>query len=271
MNAINLLKIEWLKFRKNSTVVVLLSSFTLLMPFIILAGKSFFKNVPPPLPSSSVFYEFPTVWDYQGYVGNWLVCFLLGYVIIHIYSTEVSNRTHRQTIINGYTKQEYWLSKMLVVIALSLAATLLYYVSSILLGLWHTSNVEIELIFDNNYAAPRFFLMSISYLSFALLMAIVIKRGMLALLIYFASVMIIEPLLRMLHVYYFKSRWSLFYPLNSTEDLMPNPFFKLPGMLMEQTWGFKIMLTYQEATLTTIIYLIIIVWLGRYLFLRKDL
>lgn len=268
---IDLLIIEFLKFRKNSVIIVLSALFILFFPFIILTGKRIFSHLPPPFPSSVTFYEFPTVWDYQGYVGNWLVCFFLGFMMIYIITSEISNRTMRQSIINGQTRKDYWIGKILVMLAISIIATLLYFISCIMLGVTHTDGYEISIIWDNNFANIRFFLMCIGYLSFAMFLAYLIRKGTLTILIYFAYVLFVEIILRAIHLNYFKHRSVLFYPMNVVEDLMPNPFFRIPDFVSKDQFDFKILLSYNEAMLVSVIYISIFIYLGWYRFMKKDI
>ncbi|MFN8318515.1 MAG: ABC transporter permease subunit [Saprospiraceae bacterium] len=266
-----LLKLEWLKFRKNSVVIALSAIFVALFPLIILTGKKVFANVPPPMPGSITFYEFPTVWDYQGYVGNWFVSFCLGFMMVYMITSEVSNRTQRQSIINGLTRKEYWMSKISVLLSLSFVATLMYVVSSILLGLIHTDGYDFEIIWDNNFAIPRFFMMCLGYLSFAFFVAVWIRKGTLAILVYFSYIMFIEPVIRAIHLYYFNNRSTLFYPMNVVEDLMPNPFFKLPDVWLEKEWGFKILLSHTEALGFSALYIALFISLSWWIFMKKDI
>ena len=266
-----LITLEWLKFRKNSVVIVLSALFVGLFPFIILTGKKVFNNVPPPLPSSIVFYEFPTVWDYQGYAGNWLVSFCLGFMMVYMVTSEVSNRTQRQAIINGMTRKEYWFSKLSVLIFMALVATAMYVVSSIVLGVTHTEGYDFEIIWDNNNAIIRFFEMCLGYLSFAFFIAIWIRKGTLAILTYFSYIMFLEPIIRAIHLNYFRNRSSLFYPMNVIEDLMPNPFFKLPDVWIEKEWGFKILLSHTEALGGSIFFIAIFMSLSWWLFMKRDI
>lgn len=266
-----LLYLEWLKFRKNNVVLAIIALFTLLFPFIILTGKRVFSNVPPPIPGSITFYEFPTVWDYQGYVGNWLVSILLGFLVVYMVTFEFSNKTQRQSIINGITRKEYWLAKLLVIAAISAGATILYTISSLVLGFVHTEGYDFEIIWDNNFAIIRFLLMCMAYLSFALLVAMLVRKGTLAILVYFSYLMFLEPIIRVIHLYYFQSRAMLFFPMNVIEDLMPNPFFKLPDVWIEKEWGFKALLSHYEAAGVSLVYTAIFIALSWYLFRKRDM
>jgi ABC-2 type transport system permease protein len=265
------LQIEFEKYRYHNLSKVILGIFTLLFCFIILYAKEVVPNVSPPLPSVETFFEFPTVWDYQGQIGNWLVCIFLGFLVIQQGCQEFSYKTVRQSIINGWTKQDYFVSKFLVVITYATFATLIYAVSTLIYGVIHTSDLDFQIIFDSNYAIPRFWLMSFGYLSFANLLVFLIRRSGLTTIAYFGYIFIFEFLMRMLHLYYFKHRSILFYPINSIEDIMPNPLFKLPDFWMEKAWGFKPLLTYGEASISALIYSIVIVYLTWVIFKKRDI
>lgn len=266
-----LLQIEYAKYNKHTLTKIILGMFTVLFCFVILYAKEVVPNVSPPLPSIETFFEFPTVWDYQGHIGNWLVCIFLGFLVIQQGCQEYSYKTVRQSIINGWTKQDYFLSKLMVVIVYSTFATFIFGLTSLIYGLLHTSDIDFALVFDNNMAITRFWIMSFAYLSFANLLVYLVRRSGLTTIIYFGYVFIFEFLIRMIHLYYFKHRSILFYPINSMEDVMPNPLYKLPDFWMEKSWGFKPLLTYEEATISTIIYTIIIVWLSWFIFKKRDI
>jgi ABC-type transport system involved in multi-copper enzyme maturation permease subunit len=267
---IGLLEIEYLKFRKNSVIVVLSILFVIFFPFIILSGKELLSHFPPPFPSSTVLYEFPTVWDYQGYVGNWMVSILLGFFMIYTITSEVSNRTLRQSIINGQTRFDYWISKVLVMVSLSIFATIVYGLSCIILGLIHTDGYDFAIIWDNNFAMIRFFLMSMGYLSMAMLFALWIRKGTLTILVYFSYIMFIELIFRGIHLNYFRNRSVLFYPQNIIEDLMPNPLLRIPDFLSKDQLGFKILLSYNEAIFITLGLISLFIYLSWVRFVRKD-
>ncbi len=267
----DLLLLEWKKFKSNAVVRVLGLIYILIAPLVILAGKDIFKDMPPPMPSSKLFYEFPTVWDYQGYIGNWLVPFCLGFLAIYIITSEVSNRTMRQNILTGMTKQEFFKSKLLSVFVMAIVATILYAVSTIVIGLIFTDGVDMEILFDNNWAILRFFLLCLGYLSFALMLAFVIRRGTLSLLVYFLYVMMLEPIFMAIHVYYFKNSTRNFWPMNSIEDLMPLPMFKIPDYYVNKEWDFSLLLSYNQAMLMTVIYTSVFIFIAYKSFMKNDI
>ncbi|MFN8339893.1 MAG: ABC transporter permease [Saprospiraceae bacterium] len=266
----DLLLLEWKKFGGNAVFRTLILIFVIVSPIIILGGKETFKDVPPPMPSSKTFYEFPTVWDYQGYIGNWMIPFCLGFLVIYMITSEVSNRTMRQNIIIGMTKREFFKSKLLIIFVLALSATLLYTVSTVVIGMVHTDGFDIELILDNNMAVVRYFLLCVGYLSFAFFIALIVRKGILSLLLYFMYLMMLEPIFMLIHVYYIKNASRNYWPMNSIEDLMPFPLFKLPDYFVKKEWDFNILLPYSHAMVMAVLYSCLFLGIAYYSFMKRD-
>jgi ABC-2 type transport system permease protein len=267
---IHLLNLEWKKFNANTTVRVLCIIFILMAPFVIFSVKDTFKESIPPFPRSSVFYEFPTVWDYQGYVGNWLVPFILGFLLIFMITSEVSNKTMRQNIITGMTKNDFFQGKLLTLLFLALSATALYAISCLIIGMIYTDGWYLELAMDNNSAIIKFFLMSVGYLSFAMLLSFWIRRGTLTILVYFFYILMLEPLVMALHVYYIRNASRNFYPMNVFEDLHPLPLFRLPDFFVKNEWKFSLLLSDSQAIFSSTIYISIFLGISYWLFMRRD-
>jgi hypothetical protein len=120
------------------------------MPFVILTLKGILKDATGPVKAISEIYDLPMIWEYQGYAGSWLVFFFLGFMVLQMFTNEVSQRTMRQNIIFGYTKREFFTAKVIVVICLSIIATLLYTLSAAIIGMIHTPGFDFELLLDNN-------------------------------------------------------------------------------------------------------------------------
>jgi ABC-2 type transport system permease protein len=139
------------------------------------------------------------------------------------------------------------------------------------LGVIHTDGYDFEILWDNNNAIIRFFVMCLGYLSFAFFIATWVRKGTLAILTYFSYIMFLEPIIRAIHLNYFRNRSSLFYPMNVIEDLMPNPFFKLPDVWIEKEWGFKILLSQTEALGFSMLFIALFVSMSWWLFMKRDI
>jgi len=106
---LHLLSLEIKKFRNNAVVDLFGIMFLVTMPTVIFVGKQF-KDVPPPFPSTDKIFTFPGIWEYLGYVGNWLVFFFLGFIMLYIITSEVNFKTMRQNIITGLSRRDAYSS-----------------------------------------------------------------------------------------------------------------------------------------------------------------
>ncbi len=267
---INYLKLEYQKWSKNAVITMLLGLFIILNPTVILIGREI-PPVPPILITTDVFFQFPTVWDWMGFAGNWLVFFFLGFVSVHIVTSEVSNKTMRQSIINGQTRKEFFLSKLTVILALSVLATLYYVICTFLIGWFNTDNPDLALAFENEWAIPRYFLMCIGYMSLGLMLGIVIRSPGIAVLSYWSYILFLELLLRwQVHYRLIKNESMNYYPANAIEDLQPFPFYKF-ARFIPQSVDYNFLLEYNTAMIMTIIYSTIFLFLGYWYLSKKDM
>lgn len=268
---IKLIKLEWSKFSKSTIIILLFAFFLIFFPSSLYVGK-LMPELPKFLPGKQVFFTFPTVWEYLGYAGNWTVFFFLGVLIIYTFTIEVSNKTMRQSIISGLTRNQFFVSKYLNVFLLSLFATLYYTIISLAVGFYNTEEASLAMAFDNNYAIPLFFLMSFSYLNFALFLAFLFRKSGIAVFFYLTYVMVIEMLLRwVVHYKIDESELINYYPMNATEDLMPFPFFKYADFIPGNDIAIPFLLTTQQAVVTTSIYCVIFAAISYITFIKRDI
>lgn len=265
-----LLKLEYSKFRKSTVIVLLATFFLLFFPFSLYVG-SVFPELPAFLPSAEIFYVFPTVWDYLGYAGNWMVYFFFGVLVIYTITLEVRYKTLRQSVIIGLSRKEFFISKLLVILVLAIVATLYYSLIALIVGWINTPDPSISLAFENQWSIARFFLMSISYMTCAMMFAYLLRNAGLAIFLYLSYVLIIENLLRIGHLKMEDSGLTNFYPMNATEDLMPLPFFRFAEFITSNQYDFNILLSYKEAALATSGYVLIFIGISYYNFIKRDI
>ena len=267
---LRLLQIEWLKFYKNKVVWVMLGMFAVLLPAKLSIGSSL-ENLPPPLPSSSIFTEFPTVWGYLGYNGSWQGFFFLGFLAIYIITSEYANKTAKQSIIQGMTRKEFFIGKISSIVLISALATIYFTIVGGLTGVAHTENWTFEMLLGHGYIIPRFFLMILSYCSFAFLIALLLRKTGLSLLMYFSYILFLEPVIRLIYNNYFPGRSHIFFPMNAAEDLCPLPLYELIPEFMQQNGKLVELLTPLEAISASSIYTIVFVAIAYFVFMKRDM
>lgn len=267
---IYLLQLEWIKLNKLLSVRIFISFYFVLLPSILLTGKRI-EELPPPLMTNEVFFIFPTVWEYLGYVGNWLCFFFFGFLSVIVITTEYSYRTMRQNIITGLSREQYFLGKVYFIVAMSLLATAYYALCAFLIGYFSTSSIYWHKVWQNADYIPRYFLMCLGYMSLGLMLGFLVKRTGIALFLYLAYVMFIELILRWgIHLQLIKHRSMNFYPMNAVEDLIPLPFTQMADQFLSQ-YGFRLFLSPLEASITTIVYSSIFIGLAYLAVRRSDL
>lgn len=265
-----LLSIEWAKFKNNTVLRLLLSFFVLFFPACMYFGSRI-PELPSFLPNKNTFFQFPAIWEYLGYAGNWMVFFFLGVIAIYFVTIEVSNKTMRQSIINGLTRKEFFVSKILSVVIICILGTVLYMILAIIIGLFNGDEFNFSAMFDNDWAVARFFLMSLGYTLFALFLAFLFRKSGLAIFFYISYIMIIEPLIRLIiTVNVDKAFYINYFPMNATEDLMPLPAMKYADAVPNYV-DYAFLLTYQQATITTLVYSILFVASSYYMFQKRDI
>ncbi|MCC6727086.1 MAG: hypothetical protein IT258_21465, partial [Saprospiraceae bacterium] len=201
------------------------------------------------------FFVFPSVWEWLGYAGNWISFFVLGFIAVLMVTNEFSNRTLRQNIIGGLHREEFFKSKLVFILVTAAAATVYYAISALVIGAAHLEETPyLSTVFKHIDYIPRYFLMATGYMSFGLLVGLLTRKTGIALFVFIAYAMILEPLIRWLpHMYFIKNLSMALYPINSMEDLVPNvalEFFFDPI----KNFAFRMVLTPLEAAIATVSY-----------------
>jgi ABC-2 type transport system permease protein len=266
---LHLLKLEWKKQRKFVPFRIILILYLALIPTLILVTKSL-SEYPPPINSSDTFFQFPTVFVWLGYIGNWLSYFFLGFIAILIVTPEYSNRTLRQNIITGLNRREYYWSKVFFIIAVSIGITLFFGLTALAYGFTHTDSIYLSTIMKNIDYIPRYLLMCLGYMGFAFFLAIWTRRTGIALFLYFFFP-ILEVILRWaVHLNLVANKSMHFYPMNALDDILPLPFSEMVQSF-EGEYGFSFFLSPTEASITVAVYTLIFFAGGYRLLLKRDL
>lgn len=207
-----LLRLEWLKVRKYKTFWILNGLFALLFISWAYGIKEQFISSGNLLASSMAF---PSVWGNLAYLYSWFVVFLCVYIIISI-SNEYTYRTNRQHIIDGMTRLEFLHAKGLLVLGFSIAATVLYFITAMLLGL---SSGTAD-AFEHSEKTLYVFLFTLNYLSFSALLAFIVKRSGLSIMLLLAY-FLTESILSGLINWKFNTFAGNLLPLQCSDELLP--------------------------------------------------
>ncbi len=263
-----LLKLEWLKIKNYMPFIVLTGMYVFLLPTVMSVGKSI--SFPKDF-GIDAYYMFPTIWQSLAYVGNWLSYFILGFISVLTVTNEFSNRTLRQNIISGISRTDFFLSKLYFIIAISLIATIYYSIVALIYGVLNTETIYASKVFENIDMVPRYFLMCLSFMSFGVMLGVLLRRTGIALFLYFAYVMFIERVIRYLVIgKLFGKEAALFGPMSATNDLTPVPIPKLIEGMAAQA-NTRIFLTPIESFVTATLFTVIFFGIAYHQLKTRDL
>ena len=227
---LHLFKIEWLKIKSYRTFWILFGTFMLLFPvsFFVFAykfmesfsGKAATVQEKMLTGMIGLPFSFPTVWQTSAWMGG-LFFIIIGMLFIMLITNEVQYRTHRQNIIDGWSRMDFLKANTSLLIFFVLCSTVLIFITALVTGLIYSDGVSN--IFEGSQYILYFALMAIIYLIVAYFIAIFIKRTGLAIIIYFAFVCIVDNML-WAGLTFRGSQFGYFLPLETVDSLVPNPF-----------------------------------------------
>lgn len=223
----NLLKTEWLKIKKYPAFWWMLGIVALSYPgmnyAIYVNGYKdqlndkqmgmILRMLPNP-------FTFPDVWQTVAFVSG-LFIFLPSIVVIMFITNEYTYKTHRQNIIDGWSRNNFMLSKVIDVLIVSLLVTVLYFITALIIGFVNAGNTS-SFTWNGTKYIGLFFLQVFSQLSVAFLIALLVRKAFIALGLFLFYYFPLEPIL----VKQAKDRAhgiGEYFPLEISDRLIPYP------------------------------------------------
>ena len=271
---IRLLQIEWLKVKRHRPFWILVGLYSLCITLICCGGKAFLKFLENKgaefngiSPYMIPLYDYPDVWQNITFVAGVFKVFL-GFIIIISIANESTYRTIRQNIIDGLSKKEFFLSKVMLSLALALASTLLLAVIGILMASIYSSVQGFSYMFDSMNFLLAHFLGVFTFLLFALALVLLIPKAGLVIVGLFMYTIVFEPAFTLFiaeapHHWEWLRPLAPYFPITSINNLVHFPFLR---------YGFMEIQDYVSAYEVGIVlvWLLITAGLGFIILRRKD-
>lgn len=205
---IRLLQIEWLKLKHYRPFWILMgltalitigicSSGMLFMNFLKNEGADFRGFDPTMLP----LYDFPDIWQNLAYVASYFKI-LPAFIVIISIANEFSHRILRQNIIDGLSKKEWLLSKLLFIGIIAISFTAIVGIIGIVTGLIYAHPDSLRFMFSGTSFLFAYCLDVFIYLVFAMLLTMIVRRGGLVIMGLFMYTFMIEPFAVQFLTYY---------------------------------------------------------------------
>jgi ABC-2 type transport system permease protein len=265
---IKTLRVEWMKVRTYRTFWILLAITIVSIPafnymLYDLMHNSFPKNQGKAVLGSP--FAFPDVWQTVAWNSGFLFI-VPAILIITLTTNEFTYRTHRQNVIDGWTRSQFIGVKLIEVLLLSIFCTIVVALTAIGFGLIGNKLTAGVSIWQDFRFIPFYFVQMISFSMIAFLLAMLIRRAGLsigAFLIY----LILEKVAVAIGLNVYKSRSVDYLPEQVTNRLIPVPYAKAIFAQQSETWEHHIPIYLLVALLYLIAYCLVT---GRR-FLKSDL
>ena len=255
-----LIRTEWLKMKKYNAFWWIMGITALSYPGINYIFYMIYDNlVNQPSQAGQVAkmiignpFTFPEVWHTVAYSSSIFV-FIPAVVIIMFISNEYTFKTHRQNIIDGWSRSQFVTSKLIDVLIISLIITLLFMAVALVTGF---ANQE-RLIRDTwgmSYYIGLFALQTLAQLSIAFLIGFLVRKAFIALGIFLFYFIIFEPIIVGLLKAYGNDN-GRFMPLEISDRIIPVPAFI--GRIDKEAYDKSLALVQQHVIFTVILTAII--------------
>lgn len=265
-----LLELEWLKVRHYRPFWVLSGAFVLIMAaFMPFIGAI---KMPKEVFDISTSLMFPNVWHNLAYWGNWAAFFSIGFLSVLSITNEFEFKTLRQSVISGLSRQDVFLSKLLFIVSLSVAATLIYTLFALLFGSITTETIYWSRVSEGFSWVGNFFMMCLGFSSFALFLGTLLRRSGVSLFLFLTWEFFIEPILRFaLHNKLIaKNETMHYYPMKAFNSLIPVPLPKAASAMVNGG-EVKMILDTNTAMVVAVFYIGLLFFGTYYLLKNKDL
>lgn len=228
---IHLLQTEWLKMRKYRAFWWMTGIIALSYPGVNYIFYQIYTEVISKEGSTTAAmvkmlvgnpFTFPEVWHTVAYASS-IFIFIPSIVVIMFITNEYTYKTHRQNVIDGWSRKQFLTSKFIDVLLICVLVTLLYVLVALVIGYVNKTEASGSVWEGANYIG-LFALQAFSQLSIAFLIAFLARKAFVALGIFLFYFIILEPVL-VGFAKYKANDIGRFLPLELSDRLIPVPAF----------------------------------------------
>lgn len=227
---LSLIKIEWLKIKKYPAFWWMLGIVALTYPGV---NMMFYYVYAETLSHSKDVgaivkmilgnpFTFPETWHSVAFFSSFFIL-LPSILVIMLVTNEYTFRTHRQNIIDGWSRSEFITSKLCDVLIISVVITIVYALVALGFGLYVDSASAYRWS-EQLYYVPLFLLQTFAQLSIAFLLGYLLKKAFIALGIFLFYYLVIENIA----VAWMKVKVNdlgRFLPFEISDRIIPQPAF----------------------------------------------
>jgi ABC-2 type transport system permease protein len=166
-------------------------------------------------------YHFPDIWQNLAWTSG-LLKIMLGIMVLISITNEYSYRTVRQNIIDGLSRKEFLLSKVMTNLLLAATSMVLVFLITLITGAIYSPQLN-SYMFKGIEFFPAYFLEVFAFLSFSLMLGVFVQRSGLSIVLLLNSYLIELIIKENIDEFVPESVIQLF-PLESIMNLVPMPW-----------------------------------------------
>ncbi|MEO6612284.1 MAG: ABC transporter permease [Chitinophagaceae bacterium] len=225
-----LLRTEWLKMKKYNAFWWIMGITALSYPGVNYITYFAYKEATSQPTNASQLakialgnpFTFPEAWHTVAFFSSCFV-FIPAVVVIMLICNEYTFRTHRQNIIDGWSRSQFVTSKLIDVLLVSLMITILYTAVSLVTGFANQERLIKDTWGQAKYIG-LFGLQTFAQLSIAFLLGFLIRKAFLALGVFLFYFIVLE------NIAFGFLQWkgspvAEYLPLEISDRMIPKPAF----------------------------------------------
>jgi hypothetical protein len=239
---IKLLKIEFKKIQTYKVFWVLLGLYFIFLAAGILLAEFMINHMvndvntrmPIPFPHIAIYY-FPDVWQNVAFFATIRYVLIFPAIIMIILITnEFTFKTIRQNIINGMSKTEFLVSKLIIILLMAVIMTAVLTAGTFVIGLAHSGFQDTAFLRKGIPFMGGFFISMLCYMIYAFFFGFILRNTGLAIAIFTLYSLIIEPVIYFFlrAPFIFKNTIYTYLPVNSIIRITEYPAFSVLKKLM---------------------------------------
>ena len=159
-------------------------------------------------------YNFPNVWNNITYIASWFNL-LIGMLMVVLVCNEFSFKTFRQHVIDGQSKADFIISKIILMTSFALICTVYLFIIGAIFGF--ISGGDGSFSSDINFLLV-YFIQALGYMAVGLIIAILVRSSALSIIIFLCSILL-ESIIRAL----IPDVIDQYFPMKIISNLTPFP------------------------------------------------
>ncbi len=270
---LRLLSIEYFKLKNSKYFWILFILFFIFLLSVPIGAKIFLDymtSLGEEFLSSGIkadelpVFDFVDIWQNLTWVYKSFSIFL-GFIIVISVSNEFSYGTIKQNVIDGLSRREFLMTKVVFIIAISFVVSMFALVIGLIMGYLWSPVKEFTFVIKNIEFIGAYFLHLVTFQLFCLVVALLVRRSGITIALLIFYVYIIEPIITSIIQYHYElPAIANLFPINAIGNIIRFPYSKY---ILRETQTF---VSYPDLGIL-LAYILVLAFIANRLVVHRDL